>query len=208
MAMFRLGSPDDDCPSQRIGNCTLTTACVPSSTTDYVSAGTVKVTAETPLVNVVMDPVEGSSYISQAFAATLSEGNRLRVEASGATAPAFSTELIVAAPLLVSAPSADSDGVILANSSRDLTLSFQSGSSGALLAVQGVSAEASASCQSPSGQLTIASTVLVALGSGTMLKVTTLAERDLTLGSWQLRIGYMTEARAAATLQPVRIRIE
>jgi len=197
------------CTVQTFGDCALHSNCALS--VNSVSAGTLTVTsaatATLPANNVSMVPNADSAYDNGVLSGLFSGAEALHIAASGGTVPAFSAD--VSAPLVITidAPTPDSNGIIHATTTSDLTIQFSRGTSDVVLSAQvlgGGSPDWLECTSSKAGSMIIPTAALAAAGGP--LSLLTRATRNIIAGDFTVTVGVYMNAYTQDKLHPVQIQ--
>lgn len=192
------------CTSVTIGACQVNLGC--SQAPEPVSAGTLSVTSPEagtlPANAVTISPSANATYPSSALSGAFMGGEALHIAASGATVPAFSSDLTAPLPLLIDSPVPSNTGTISTTSAGALLLKFSRGASDVMLYAE--SSDGTIECYSDPGT----STLLIpqsALAGADTLYLYTLSTRNLTSGDYAITTGILMNALTPDRASSVKI---
>lgn len=209
-ARFVAAERENTCDFQNFGDCVVSTECgAPAGAVAFVSAGSIGVTCDNPVIDVTLAPESDNQYTTQTFSTGFAGGRTIQISALGATVPAFSAQVTTQKPLLVDSPAPDASGIITAPSSSDLTITFSRGAPGAQAVLSGASANnGSLWCESDSttGRLTVSAAALAALGAGVQLQMLTAQLTTIPDQDWNIDISVLLQAYTSDLKNPVLVQ--
>jgi hypothetical protein len=167
---------DSSCTKQTIGPCDVRDCVETTPATTMPHAGVISLSNGAKF-NATLSPDASGSYAQYTLQSLALPGEDLiTISASGGDVPAFTAQMVQPLALLITAPTADSSGIVTWQRDADLALTFERGVAGVQLLVQGGKATgASIGCRFPSesGQATLPAAALRALPPDTELTLFT-----------------------------------
>jgi len=211
--LFRLNAPT--CQYQTYGDCSYAPATSTCSdlTSGVVSAGTVTITSSTSIspIDVTIPPNSDGSYTQTALNTFFVGHEQVHLAASGATVPAFSTDVTAPLVLLVNSPSYDASGVITASIQKDLVITFSRGTAGVTMDVLATNTNGTLNCSvdSQKGQLTVPAAALAAFGAGNQFSILTSSITSIPVAdSWSIAVGVIMDAMNPDRTQPISVQLQ
>lgn len=156
-------------------------------------AGNLTITSDPPGFEVTLEDQGAGSYGTATETGTLSGGEQVTVSAAGGEIPAFTTSLTYPLLLLLTAPSpAEGESVVTVSRTADLVLEWDRGEADVDLLVETESASGGSSfatmAPSEDGALTLSSSELSTLASGTELTLFTVRTTTIEAGDYPVEI--------------------
>ena len=203
------------CPYQTYGDCSYAPASSTCNgmTPTVVSAGTITITssASVPPIDVTIEPNPDGSYTQTSLGTLFLGGEQIHLAATGATVPAFSTDVTAPLVLLVNSPNYDASGIITASIQNDLVITFSRGTAGVTMDVLATSTNGTLNCSvdSQTNQLTIPAAALAAFGAGNQFALYTSGIISIPAGnSWSVAVGVIMDAMNPARTQPISVKLQ
>jgi len=200
----RAGAAPAQCPVTEYGPCSYS-SCDPSVNTDPVDAGTITATSTEAAFAQAIVPLDGTyAGYSEADSVFLGEES-ISFSAAGGVVPAFQATLPYPLLLLLTAPAIpEGESIVTVARDRDLTLSWDRGTTDVLFQLQSAaSGNSSLICSefSEVGSMLVPSAALAAFSSGTRLTLFTIGRVPVSAGDYDVMV-----VAAGAVVAPDRAR--
>ena len=198
------------CTEQAFGACTVS-MCTGSTIAPAPGAGVITVADGARLSASLMPSTDGTYAVFSSPGILLPGGEMVMVNAAGGDIPAFSGAIEQPLILLVTSPTDASSGTFTWPRAKDLSFSFDRGTAGVELEVQGAStAGKSLACHfaSEAGMATIPTAVLSELEGGVTLDVFTSATKRVQAANYSVDLIAFAAATNVAKTAGVHVILQ